>query len=186
MRGRRGRHSREEVDNGGQEIVGHWDRDGGSEGCGDKGSGKNSGEGDLEGWASRLEGDLRQLGQAPDAPTVPKEIVQIVSRKIHRARVIKRPGLVWIFRKTIHHVRPAFHKLRRRCRKVLRHRCEIDRYQLSLRQRRTLSRRAVRKTWAGRRTGTTHGLGSGAVRMKRAQGQPDDGWGEEGNGDGTG
>jgi hypothetical protein len=105
----RGRHSREEVDNGGQEIVGHWEGGGGGEGREDKGSGNNSGEGDLEGWASRPEGDLRQMGQTPGAPTFPKEIIHTVSQKIHRVRVIKRRGQEWIVRTTIHHVPPAFH-----------------------------------------------------------------------------
>lgn len=110
----RGRHSREEVDNGGQEIVGHWGRGvGESDGREDKGSGNNSGEGDFEGWASRPEGDLRHFPETPGAPTVPKEKIHTVSQKIHRVRAIKRQGLAWIFCKTIHHVPPAFHGLGR-------------------------------------------------------------------------
>lgn len=57
--------------------AGVW---GESDGREDKGSGNNSGEGDFEGWASRP-GDLRQLPEAPGAPTVPKEKIHTVSQK---------------------------------------------------------------------------------------------------------
>ena len=136
------RHSRQEVDDGRQEIVGHWDWGwGGSERRDGRGSGKRSGEDALEGWPSGLGGDLSHCLKAPSAPTILKEKKTLGITEIRKTRVIKPPDLKWC-RKTMVTSRyfPVSHAPRGKRWKVLRYRCEIGRNQLSFETKKTQSR----------------------------------------------